>query len=333
MTDDFYQGRRCLVTGAGGFIGSHLTEELLRRGARVTALIRYNSRNHWGWLEDFANAYSGGLEVIAGDITDANFCEELVKGHDTVFHLAALIAIPYSYRAPFQYVRVNVEGTANLLQAALRAKVRRFVHTSTSEVYGTAQYVPIDEKHPLQGQSPYSATKIGADKIAESFFRSFDLPVVTVRPFNTYGPRQSARAIIPTLLTQALAGFQVVRVGSLEPRRDLTYVSDTVEGFLGAASSEKTAGGTFNLGTGDDVSIGELVDLIREVTENDFSVETDPERVRPEKSEVMRLCADPTLAREIFGYEPKVSLREGLERTRDWIQGRMEEYKPGLYNV
>jgi dTDP-glucose 4,6-dehydratase len=325
-----WKGKQVLVTGAGGFIGSHLAEQLVREGAQVRAFVHYNALGNWGWLDH--SPLRDQLEVVAGDITDAESVRQAAKGVETIFHLAALIAIPYSYRAPFSYVRTNVEGTLNVLQAARDLGGPRVVHTSTSEVYGTARQVPIPETHPLQGQSPYSASKIGADKMAESFHLSFNVPVVTVRPFNTFGPRQSARAVIPTIISQGLAG-QKVRLGSLHPTRDLNFVSNTVEGFLLAGSSPGAVGRTINLGSGREISIGELAELIGKLLGSPISIETDPARLRPEGSEVERLLADSRLAAELLGWTPRISLEEGLSETIAWLRQHQERYRPGVYAV
>jgi dTDP-glucose 4,6-dehydratase len=326
------QDRRVLVTGAGGFIGSHLTEALARSGARVRALVRYNSRNDWGHLERVEAALRPAIEVVPGDLRDPFFVDRLCEGVDTVFHLGALIPIPYSYRAPAEYVDTNVRGTLHVLEAARRHGLRRVIHTSTSETYGTAQYTPIDERHPLQGQSPYSASKIGADKLAESYWRSFGTPVVTVRPFNTYGPRQSARAFLPTVLTQALTG-EVVRVGSLDPVRDMNFVDDTVAGFVAAALAAGVEGETIHLGSGRGVTMRELLDLAVRATGRSVRVEVEAERVRPERSEVMALIADASRARERLGWTCRVTLEDGVRRTAEWVAAHLDDYKPGLYNV
>jgi NAD dependent epimerase/dehydratase len=318
-------GRRVLVTGAGGFIGSHLAERLAQLGARTRASIRYSSTASRGWLS--GSPFEKDIEIVTIDITDRDTVRKAAKDIDVVFHLAALIGIPYSYDAPQSYVRTNVEGSVNVFQAALEMGVGRVVHTSTSEVYGTARYVPIDEAHPLQGQSPYSASKIGADKQAEAFSRSFGLPVVTVRPFNTYGPRQSARAVIPTIVTQALAGRRI-KLGNLSPTRDLNYVADTVEGFCLAAVSDLAIGQTLNLGTGQEISIGDLARKICSLMAVDLPIETETERLRPEASEVERLCASAELAHRVLGWSPSHSLDDGLKATIGWISER-----PGLYNV
>lgn len=322
--------KRVLVTGGGGFIGSHLVERLVQLGAQTRALVRYNSAGSWGWL-DHSEA-KDDVEVILGDLRDQDSLERAVRGSDVVFHLAALIAIPYSYHAPMSYVRTNVEGTLNVLQSAIRNDVGLVVHTSTSEVYGTAKSVPITEDHPLQGQSPYSASKIGADKIAESFFLSFGLPVVTIRPFNTYGPRQSARAVIPTIVSQALAE-PAIRLGNLEPTRDLNYVADTVEGFIKAAETPQAGGQVINLGTGREISIGDVATTILRMLGKDLPILTDNERVRPDNSEVDRLCADNSRARAILGWESRYTLEEGLGRTIEWIKENNEYFRTGVYTI
>lgn len=325
-----WKNKRVLVTGAGGFIGSHLVERLVSLGARTSAFVRYNSTGSWGWLDQ--SPVKDDVRVILGDIRDQDSTQRAVEDVDIVFHLAALIAIPYSYYAPLSYVRTNIEGTLNVLQSAIRNRVSLVVHTSTSEVYGTARSIPINESHPLQGQSPYSATKIGADKIAESFNLSFGLPVVIVRPFNTYGPRQSARAVIPTIVTQALAD-EPIRLGNLEPTRDLNYVADTVEGFIKAAESSKAVGEVINLGSGQEISIGQLAATILKAMGKNLPVITDSERVRPEGSEVERLCADASKARELLGWEPTHTLEEGLTRTIEWIRENNERYRLGVYTI
>ncbi len=330
--DGYWSGKSVLVTGAGGFIGSHLCEEALRRGASVRAFVHYNSRNDWGRLELLPAESKRKLDVVPGDVTDALSVRKAVQGCDTVFHLAALIAIPYSYAAPASYVATNAGGTLNLLQACLESKARRVIHTSTSEVYGTARYAPIDEGHPLQAQSPYSASKVAADKLAESFFCSFDLPVCTVRPFNTYGPRQSARAVIPAIIAQALADLPL-RLGSLEPIRDFTYVGDIVDGFLAAARSDRCVGEVVNLGTGVGVTIGNVVRRVGVELGRELALVRDEDRVRPNRSEVMRLECDNRRARELLDWAPRVELDEGLRRTIDWMRNHASLYKPELYNV
>jgi NAD dependent epimerase/dehydratase len=323
--------KKVLVTGAAGFIGSNLTEALVRQGDKVCVFIRYNSSGSWGWLESAPAEVRKSLEVIKGDLKDADAVGKAVKGREIVYHLGALIAIPYSYVHPNDVVQTNVNGTAHVLQACLDAGAR-MVHTSTSEVYGTARRVPIDEDHPLQGQSPYSASKIGADKLAESFHLSFKLPVTTVRPFNTYGPRQSARAVIPTIISQALTSDRV-KLGSLDPVRDLTFVDDTVRGFLLAGEKEAGIGQTLNLGTGKAVSIGDLAKTILAIIGRPVRIEADPERVRPAGSEVMKLLSDPSRAKSVLGWEAQVSLEEGLRRTVEWVGKNLDRYKPDIYNL
>ena len=325
-----WSDKKVLVTGAGGFIGSHLTERLVERGAKTRAFVRYSSNGSWGWLDQ--SPLKNDVEIVLGDIRDQDTVTHAAAGVDVVFHLAALIAIPYSYQAPLSYVRTNVEGTLNVLQAAQRSNAEVVVHTSTSEVYGTARTVPIDENHPLQGQSPYSASKIGADKIAESFHLSFGLPVVTVRPFNTFGPRQSARAVIPTIITQALNNSEI-RLGNLEPTRDLNFVADTVEGFIKAAETPKAIGETINLGSGREISIGDLATLILKLMNRDIPIALEGARVRPENSEVDRLCADSRKGQSILGWTPKYSLEEGLSATVEWIRENSERYRTGIYVV
>ncbi len=323
MTD--WSKKRVVVTGAGGFIGSHLTERLIELGAETHAFVRYSSTGSWGWLDH--SPLKSELRVTLGDVRDQDILSHTLAKADVVFHLAALIAIPYSYHAPLSYVRTNVEGTLNVLQAAQRSG-SLVIHTSTSEVYGTARQVPINESHPLQGQSPYSASKIGADKIVESFYLSFGLPVVTVRPFNTFGPRQSARAVIPTIVTQALTESKI-SLGNLAPTRDLNYVSDTVSGFIKAAESPKAIGEVINLGSGTEISIGDLAALILKLLGKDIPITVQDERVRPENSEVERLCADSSKARMLLDWTPRFSLAEGLEPTIDWIKQNNERYRRG----
>ena len=325
-----WSGKRVLVTGAGGFIGSHLTERLVALGAKARAFVHYRSDGTWGWLEH--SSVKDEIDVIAGDVCDRDSVMRAMQGVDAVFHLAALIAIPYSYETPASFVTTNVLGTLNVLQAARALGVARVVHTSTSEVYGTARYVPIDEAHPLQAQSPYAASKIGADKLAEAFVLSHGLSVITVRPFNTYGPRQSARAVVPTIITQCLTDGRV-RLGNLSPMRDLNYVSDTVEGFVRAATTPEAVGRTINLGSGRAVSIGELAKTIAALAGKSIQIEQDEERVRPPSSEVERLVADHQVAREVLGWEPTVPLEEGLPLTMEWIERHLDAYRPGVYVV
>lgn len=322
--------KKVLVTGAGGFIGSHLTEKLVQAGANVRALVHYNSRGECGWLE--SSIHRENFETYAGDIRDARSTRQAMEAMDVVFHLAALIGIPYSYQAPSSYVETNIHGTLHVLEAARELETPRVIHTSTSEVYGTAQFVPITEAHPLQGQSPYSATKIAADKLVEAFHRSFDLPVVTVRPFNTFGPRQSARAVIPSIIIQCLAGTDL-RLGSLHPTRDLNFVDNTVDGFLAAALADKVIGKTINLGSGREISVADLATLIAELLDCPLKLKSDTSRIRPIRSEVERLLADNTLAKSLLGWEPVVSLEDGLSRTIEWIRDNFASYRPETYAV
>lgn len=333
MNAGHWKDARVAVTGAGGFIGSHLVEALARRGARVRALVRYNSRNDRGFLERLAPELAPRVDVWAGDVTDPYLTAKLVESQDVVFHLAALIGIPYSYAAPAQYVAVNVGGTLNMLEAALRHKVKKFVHTSTSEVYGTALRVPIDETHPLQGQSPYSASKIAADALAESYHRSFGLPVAVARPFNTYGPRQSARAVIPAIITQLLGGAKTLRLGALKPVRDFNYVDDTVEGFLAVAASPRSVGEAINLGSGRGLSVGETARLLMRLTGRRLPLAVDRARLRPDKSEVGRLICGNGKARRLLGWTPRWRLEDGLSKTIEYVRRRLSDYKTGLYNV
>jgi len=320
-----------LVTGAGGFIGSHLTDKLVDLGAKTVAFVHYRSDDSWGWLD--RSEHKGDIEVVAGDIRDRDSLARAMAGAEVVFHLAALIAIPYSYHAPMSYVQTNIDGTLNVLQEARDAGVELVVHTSTSEVYGTAQYVPIDENHPLQAQSPYSASKIGADKQAESFHSSFGLPVATIRPFNTYGPRQSARAIIPTIITQALTQPEL-KLGNLAPTRDFNFVADTVEGFLRIASHPDAIGEVFNIGTGQEISIGNLCTLIlKQLNKPELAIVRGADRVRPETSEVDRLCADSRRARETLGWQPNHTLEEGISKTIEWIKHDLDRYRPNTYAI
>jgi NAD dependent epimerase/dehydratase len=328
----FWDGKPVLVTGAGGFIASHLVEALVTQGARVRAFVRYNSRSDPGLLSLLPAESLSKVEIIAGDLRDLPAIQAAMRGVAYVFHLGALIAIPYSYIHPAEVVETNVIGTLNVLLAGRDQHVRRIVHTSTSEVYGTARRVPIDEDHPLQGQSPYSASKIGADKLAESFYCSFDLPVVTLRPFNTYGPRQSARAVLPTIITQVLTQ-EVIRLGNLDALRDLTYISDTVTGFLRVGETAGVEGQTFNLGSGKEVRIGDLAQQVIDLIGKPVRIEMDPARLRPEKSEVQRLLSNNKLAQQKLNWTPQVSLIRGLEQTIDWIRYHLEYYLPGKYQV
>lgn len=326
-----WTGKRVLVTGAGGFIGSHLCEALVERGAEVTAMIRYTARADWGNLEFLPDAKKAALKVVAGDIADGYFVGRQVAGQDTVFHLAALIGIPYSYVAPVSYINTNVTGTVNVLEAARQHAIRRVVHTSTSETYGTARYTPIDEKHPLQGQSPYSASKISADMMAESYFRSFATPVATIRPFNTYGPRQSARAVIPTIITQALAAKEI-KLGTLSPVRDMTFVKDTAEGFIKIAEADAALGKITNVGYGKGLTIGDLAQKILGLMNVTKPIRTEAERQRPEASEVFELICDNTQAKQL-GWEPRYSLDEGLRQTIDFISQNLDRFRIGHYAV
>jgi NAD dependent epimerase/dehydratase len=329
-----WQGRKVLVTGAGGFIGSHLVELLVRGGADVRALVRYNGRSDLGMLADVDPGVRAAVEIVHGDITDPFYVREIARGRDAVFHLAALIAIPYSYTAPAYYVDVNVTGTLNVLQAVRDLEIPRMVHTSTSETYGTALYTPIDEKHPLQPQSPYSASKIGADAMAESFYRSFGTPVATIRPFNTYGPRQSARAVIPTIAAQVVSGRDRIVLGDLRPVRDLTYVEDTARGFLAIASADECLGSVTNIGNGKGITIGALARLIAEVAGRpDLPIVEDTQRLRPAKSEVFELIADASLARKRTGWEPQVDLREGLTRVVEYVRAHLDRYDVDRYTT
>lgn len=334
--DNYWQDKSVLVTGAGGFIASHLVEALVQSGANVKAYVRYNSRGDTGLLKMLPQNIFTKLEVIPGDLRDLTAVSSAMHGISHVLHLGALIAIPYSYVHPSDVVETNIIGTLNVLLAARdlvkSGELTRIVHTSTSEVYGTARRVPIDEEHPLQGQSPYSASKIGADKLAESFYRSFDLPVVTLRPFNTYGPRQSARAVIPTIITQALTQ-SVIHLGNLDTSRDLTYVTDTVDGFLKAGQVSGIEGETFNLGTGQEIRIGELAELIVSMIGKPVQIEIESARLRPEKSEVLRLLSDNRLARQRLGWQPQVDLRQGLEQTIHWMKAHLAHYQVEQYHV
>lgn len=324
---------KVLVTGADGFIGSHLTESLLAKGYNVRALAQYNSFNYWGWLEDIEQ--NQNLEIVCGDVRDPNFCREISKDIDIIFHLAALIAIPYSYIAPESYIQTNIKGTLNICQAAKDNGVKRILVTSTSEVYGTAKYVPIDEKHPLQPQSPYSASKIGADAIAMSFYNAFKLPLTIVRPFNTYGPRQSARAVIPTIITQISSGMKEIKLGDTSPTRDFNYVKDICNGFILLSQCDKAIGETVNIGSNYEISIKELFALIKDIMHSDAKLVTDEQRLRPENSEVFRLRCDNTKIKELTGYKPQYPLREGLEKTVEWFSDpqNLAKYKPRIYNL
>lgn len=328
-----FKNSRILITGADGFIGSHLTESLLEKGFSVKALVQYNSFNHWGWLDDISP--NPKLEIVCGDIRDSNFCKTITKDVDVIFHLAALIAIPYSYIAPESYLDTNIKGTLNICQSAKENGNIRIIHTSTSEVYGTAKYVPIDEKHPKQPQSPYSATKIGADAIAMSFYYAFGLPVTVARPFNTYGPRQSARAIIPTIISQIASGVHEIAIGDLSPTRDFNFVMDTCEGFIKIAESDNTIGKELNICSNTEISMQSTLDLIKEIMQSDIEFKNDNDRFRPSNSEVFRLWGDNTLISALTGFKSKHSLREGLEITCSWFKNpeNLKKYKSLIYNV
>ena len=325
-----WSGKTVLVTGAGGFIGSHLAERLVEVGAKIRALVHYRADSSSGWLEK--SPCRDEMEIVAGDVRDSESVLRAARGVDVIFHLAALIGIPYSYHAPVSYVRTNIEGTLNILVAARDLNVERVVHTSTSEVYGTARYVPISELHPLQAQSPYAASKIGADKLAEAFFHSFGLPVVILRPFNTFGPRQSARAVIPAIITQCLT-LPRIRLGNIHPTRDFNFVSNTVDGYLRAAAAPEAVGRTINIGSGREVSIEELAKTIAENVGRAVTIEFDKERVRPKDSEVERLVADSSEAQKILGWQPSVSLEKGLQVTIDWLRKHLDAYRPTSYAV
>src|SRR6056297_531108 len=325
--------QQCLITGADGFIGSHLTEELLKKGFHVKALSYYNSFNNWGWLETIPQ--NKNLEIITGDIRDPHFCKNIVKDVDIVYHLAALIAIPYSYVAPDSYVDTNVKGTLNICQAAKENGNIRVIHTSTSEVYGTAKYVPIDEKHPKQPQSPYSASKIGADNIAMSFYNAFDLPLTIARPFNTYGPRQSARAIIPTIITQIANGMKEIKLGDLSPTRDFNYVKDTCKGMIALAENDNTIGKEINIASNREISMLDTLKLIKKIMQSDVQFVSENERLRPPKSEVFRLWGDNSLIKKLTGFESEYTLEKGLEETIAWFTKKenMKLYKASIYNI
>ena len=327
--------KKILVTGAGGFIGSHLVEKLLEEGCKVRAFVHYNSFNRWGWIDSFSTEKLEKIEIFSGDIRDPNGVREAVKGVDIVFHLAALIGIPFSYHSPDSYVDTNIKGTLNILQACRDLGVEKVLVTSTSEVYGTARYVPIDENHPRQPQSPYSATKIAADCLAESFYRSFDLPVVIVRPFNTYGPRQSARAVIPTIITQLLIGKKEIKLGALHPTRDLVFVKDTVNGFIEVAKSDKTIGEEINIATGEEISIGDLAKKLISMINPKAKIVVEEMRLRPKKSEVERLLGSNDKIKKLTGWKPQHNLEEGLRITIEWFKNKenLRFYKPEIYNV
>lgn len=326
-------GKKVLVTGSEGFIGSHLTERLVELGADVTALVQYNSFNNWGWIDTFDEKIKKNINVVTGDIREYDGMKRIINGQDIVFHLAALIAIPYSYLSPMAYVRTNVEGTTNVLEACREYDVQKIIHTSTSETYGTALYVPIDEKHPMQGQSPYSASKIGADKMAESFYKSFNMPIATIRPFNTYGPRQSARAVIPTIISQILSGKNEIKLGSLTPTRDFNYVKDTAEAFIKIAESEKTIGEVINASTNYEISIGDLVNKIAGLIGRNINILCDDERLRPENSEVNRLLGNNQKIKDITEWKPRYNLNDGLFETIKWMEKNIKYFKSDIYNV
>jgi len=325
--------KRILVTGADGFIGSHLTEMLVNNGYQVKALSQYNSFNYWGWLEDIECINQ--IDVLSGDIRDPHYCKKITKDIDVIFHLAALIAIPYSYIAPESYVDVNIKGTLNICQAAIENRCQRLIHTSTSEVYGTAQYVPINEAHPLQPQSPYSATKIAADAMAMSFYNSFNLPVTIARPFNTYGPRQSARAVIPTIITQIASGKKKIMLGDVSPTRDFNYVEDTCRGFVALAECENAVGEIVNIGSNYEISVGDTLNIIKTLMKSDVEFVVDEDRLRPEKSEVFRLWCDNSKIENLVGFKPQIDIEEGLSRTIKWFTDldNLRKYKIDIYNV
>jgi NAD dependent epimerase/dehydratase len=328
-----FNGKNILITGADGFIGSHLTEMLFKEGANIKALSQYNSFNYWGWLEDIDCLDK--IEVLNGDIRDPHYCKTITKNIDIVFHLASLIAIPYSYMAPDSYIDTNTKGTLNICQAALDNSVKRIIHTSTSEVYGTARYVPIDEKHPLQPQSPYSASKIGADMIAMSFYNTFDLPLTIARPFNTYGPRQSARAVIPTIITQIASGKKEIKLGDISPTRDFNYVSDTCRGFIELAKCDLAIGETVNIGSNYEISIKNTLELIKKLMNSDIEFISENQRIRPEKSEVQRLWCDNSKIKKLTGFKPIINIEDGLKKTIDWFVNKenLKKYKVDIYNV
>lgn len=322
-----------LVTGADGFMGSHLVEKLVKEGACVRAFVYYNAFNSWGWLDTFRKSTLKSVEVFCGDVRDPNGVNEAVKGMDAIFHLAALIGIPFSYHSPDSYVDTNIKGTLNILQSARRYNVRKVIHTSTSEIYGTAQYVPMDEKHPVRPQSPYAASKLAADELALSFYRSFDLPVTILRPFNTFGPRQSARAVIPTIISQICSGKQNIILGNTQAKRDFNFVANTIDAFIAVGESDKIFGEVMNAGTNEQVSIGELVHLIAEVAEKKVKIQHDHQRFRPLKSEVETLCCDATKIKQLCGWEPRVSLKAGLKITHRWFLNHWRRYKTEIYNI
>jgi len=322
---------KILVTGSEGFIGSHLTELLVEKGFEVKAFVRYNFKNDWGWLEE--SKYKNDIEIYTGDVRDFDSVYDAMKDVDVVFHLAALIGIPYSYISPLAYIKTNTEGTYNILESGRKLNLKRIIITSTSEIYGTAQYVPIDEKHPYNPQSPYAASKASADHLALSYYRSFGTPVTIIRPFNTYGPRQSARAVIPTIISQILAGKKQIKLGNLSPTRDLNYVKDIANGFITVGLHENTIGDVYNLGSGQEISIRDLAEKIIELTGKEVEIIGDTQRIRPEKSEVERLLSNAEKAKKVTGWEPKYTLKEGLKETIDWIKDNLQYYKTDIYNV
>lgn len=322
---------KILVTGSEGFIGSHLTELLVEKGFEVKAFVRYNFENDWGWLEE--SKYKNDIEIYTGDVRDFDSVYDAMKDVDVVFHLAALIGIPYSYISPLAYIKTNTEGTYNILESGRKLNLKRIIITSTSEIYGTAQYVPIDEKHPYNPQSPYAASKASADHLALSYYRSFGTPVTIIRPFNTYGPRQSARAVIPTIISQILAGKKQIKLGNLSPTRDLNYVKDIANGFITVGLNENTIGDVYNLGSGQEISIKDLAEKIIELTGKEVEIIGDTQRIRPEKSEVERLLSNAEKAKKVTGWEPKYTLKEGLKETIDWIKDNLQYYKTDIYNV
>lgn len=328
-------GKKILVTGADGFIGSHLIEELLKRGCDVKAFVLYNSFNSWGWIDTFSKDKLDCIEVFSGDIRDPYGVREAVKDVDIIFHLAALIGIPFSYHSPDSYVDTNIKGTLNVLQAVRDLKCQKVIHTSTSEVYGTAQYVPIDENHPLQPQSPYSASKIAADSMAMSFYNAFNSPITIARPFNTYGPRQSARAVIPTIIAQIASGKKMIKLGDINPTRDFNYVTDTCRGFIALAECDEAVGQTVNIGSNFEISVGDTLNLIKEIMGSDVQFITEEQRVRPEKSEVFRLWCDNAKIHDLTGFTPKFDIRKGLSNTIEWFvnSDNLEKYKADIYNV
>lgn len=329
------KNKKILVTGAGGFIGSHLIEELLKEGGKIRAFIHYNSFNSYGWIDSLEKKARKSIDIFSGDISDPHGVKKAMRGYEIVFHLAALVGIPYSYHSPDTYVDTNITGTLNVLQAARELKVKKIIHTSTSEVYGTAQFVPITEEHPVNPQSPYSATKAGADFMALSFYRSFDSPVAIARPFNVYGPRQSARAVIPTIISQIASGKREIKLGSVNPTRDFTYVKDTVRGFMATAKSDQSTGEVVNIGSHLEISIGDLAKLIAKLMGVKIKIRTEAKRQRPKKSEVERLCAENKKAKKILGWQPKYSLEKGLKETIEWFINpqNLKFYKPDVYTI